>query len=151
MKEINVNSQFGIGDNVITIKSKAVEYMWPTCSGKGMIERKGYSKYCPHCYGSGKLRSHEKLWEVDTKPMEITNIKISISSEGNQNITYGSKTTKGNKKKRVESHCFSTIEEAQECCDILNMKIKESVENEIKLIQSKYKAVKEDTVFKEES
>ena len=33
------------------------------------------------------------------------------------------------------------LEEAQECCDILNMEIKEIVENEIKLIQSKYNAV----------
>lgn len=144
MQEIKVNSKFGIGDNVVTIKSKAVEYMCPTCSGKGMVERKGHSKYCLYCYGSGKLCSHEKLWEVDTKPMEITNIKISISSDGNQNITYGSKTTKGNKKKRVESHCFTTIEEAQAYCDALNIEVKAKVEKEIQVMQAKYDAMRED-------
>lgn len=143
MQEINVNSKFGIGDNVITIKSKAVEYMCPTCSGKGMVERKGHSKYCPYCYGSGKLRSHEKLWEVDTKPMEITNIKVSISNNGNQNITYGSKSAKGNNKKRVESHCFSTIEEAQAYCDDLNVGIMAKVEKEIQVMQAKYDAMKD--------
>lgn len=141
MQEIKVNLKFGIGDNVITIKSKAVEYMCPNCSGKGMVERKGHSKYCPYCYGSKNLSSREKLWKVDIEPMEITNIKISISSDGNQNISYGSKTAKGNNRKRVESHCFATIEEAQAYCDSLNVEIRAKVEKEIQVMQAKYDAM----------
>lgn len=142
MQEIKVNLKFGIGDNVITTKSKAVEYMCPTCSGNGTVERKGYPKYCPHCYGSGNLHSCEKLWEVDTKPMKITNIKISISSDGNQNITYGSKTANGNNRKRVESHCFDTIEEAQAYCDSLNVEIRAKVGKKIQVMQAKYDAMR---------
>ena len=142
MQEIKINSKFGIGDKVVAIKSKAIEYMCPNCNGKGMVERKGHCKYCSYCYGNGKLSSREKLWEIDTQPMEITNIKISISSDGNQNITYGSKTAKGNNKKRVESHCFATSEEAQTYCDILNVEIRAKAEKEIQTMQAKYDAMK---------
>lgn len=141
MQEIKVNSKFGIGDSVVTIKSKSVEYMCPNCKGRGTVKRREHSRYCPHCYGSGNLYSCEKLWEIDAKPIEITNIKISISSDGNQNITYGSKTAKGNKKKRVESHCFTTIEEAQAYCDSLNVEIRAKIEKEIQVMQAKYDAM----------
>ena len=91
------------------------------------------------------------MWQVDKEPMTVESMKIAIGTDKKQAIAYTLNNAKKHKRKRPERYCFSTIEEAQECCDVLNIEIKEIVENEIKLIQSKYNAINEDIVHKEES
>lgn len=141
MKEINVNSKFGIGEKVYTIWNRSIGFTCPICNGDGAILHKGYKVKCTYCYGSGNVFTHDKMWQVDKEPMTVESMKIAIGKDKKQGIAYTLNNAKKHKRKRPERYCFSTIEEAQGCCDILNMEIKESVENEIKIIQSKYKAV----------
>ena len=132
MQEIKVNSKFGIGAKVITVKNKSVEYMCSHCNGIGQIYQKGKNRICNHCGGSGKLHTHEKLWEVDAEPMEISSIRIFIDNNGNENISYVSHSAKRNRIKRTENHCFVSVDEAQAYCDMLNTQIREKVKRKFR-------------------
>lgn len=138
MQEIKVNSKFGIGAKVITVKNKSVEYMCSHCNGIGQIYHKGKNRCCNHCGGSGKLHTHEKVWEVDAEPMEISSIRIFIDNNGNESISYVFRSAKGNRIKRSENHCFESVDEAQAYCDVLNAQIRETIEKEIQMLQDKY-------------
>lgn len=143
MQEIKINSKFGIGAKVITIWNRSVEFTCPICKGEGSFVHNGYKVRCTHCYGAGKSHTEEKIWQVDTEPMEVTGIKISIGTDKKQSITYTLNNAKKHKRKRPERHCFSTIEEAQAYCDDLNVGIMAKVEKEIQVMQAKYDAMKD--------
>lgn len=143
MQEIKVNSKFGIGAKVFTIWNRAVEFTCPICGGEGSFIHNGYKVRCTHCYGAGKSYTEEKIWQVDTEPMEVTGIKISINENGKQNISYNLHNINGHCRKRTERNTFATVEEAQAQCDALNAEIKSKVEEEIRVIQAKYDAMKE--------
>ena len=143
MQEIKVNSKFGIGAKVFTIWNRAMEFECPICKGKGSFIHNGYKVNCTHCYGSGKLYTDEKMWQVDTEPMEVTGIKISINQEGKESISYTLHNANGRSRKRTDKNCFSTIEEAQAYCDDLNVGIMANVEKEIQVMQAKYDAMKD--------
>ena len=141
MQEIKVNSKFGIGARVITVKNKSVEYMCSYCNGIGQIYHKGKNRICNHCGGSGKLHTHEKVWEVDAEPMEISGIRIFIDNNGNESISYVFHSAKGNRIKRSENHCFVSVEEAQAYCGMLNAEIREKVKKEIQILHDKYDVI----------
>lgn len=143
MQEIKINSKFGIGEKVITIWNRAMEFECPICKGKGSFIHNGYKVKCTRCYGSGKLYTDEKMWQVDTEPMEVTGIKISINQEGKESISYTLHNANGRSRKRTDKNCFSTIEEAQAYCDDLNVGIMANVEKEIQVMQAKYDAMKD--------
>lgn len=143
MQEIKVNSKFGIGAKVFTIWNRAVEFTCPICGGEGSFIHNGYKVRCTHCYGAGKSYTEEKIWQVDTEPMEVMGIKISIGDNGRQNITYNLQNAKGDCRKRIERNTFSSVEEAQAYCDVLNKETKSNVEDEIKVMQAKYDAMRE--------
>ena len=138
MKEINVNSKFGIGEKVYTIWNRSIGFTCPICNGDGAILHKGYKVKCTYCYGSGNVFTHEKMWQVDTEPMEVTGIKISINQEGKESISYTLHNANGRSRKRTDKNCFATIEEAQAYCDDLNVEIRAKVEKEIQVMQAKY-------------
>ena len=143
MQEIKVNSKFGIGAKVFTIWNRAMDFECPICKGKGSFIHNGYKVKCTRCYGSGKLYTDEKMWQVDTEPMEVTGIKISINQEGKESISYTLHNANGRSRKRTDKNCFSTIEEAQAYCDDLNVGIMANVEKEIQVMQAKYDAMKD--------
>ena len=143
MQEIKVNSKFGIGAKVFTIWNRAMEFECPICKGKGSFIHNGYKVKCTRCYGSGNLYTDEKMWQVDTEPMEVTGIKISINQEGKESISYTLHNANGRSRKRTDKNCFSTIEEAQAYCDDLNVGIVAKVEKEIQEMQAKYDAMKD--------
>ena len=138
MQEIKVNSKFGIGAKVFTIWNRAMEFECPICKGKGSFIHNGYKVKCTRCYGSGKLYTDEKMWQVDTEPMEVTGIKISINQEGKESISYTLHNANGRSIKRTDKNFFATIEEAQAYCDDLNVEIRAKVEKEIQVMQAKY-------------
>ena len=144
MQEIKVNSKFGIGAKVFTIWNRAMEFECPICKGKGSFIHNGYKVNCTRCYGSGKLYTDEKMWQVDTEPMEVTGIKISINQEGKESISYTLHNANGRSRKRTDKNCFATIEEAQAYCDDLNVEIRAKVEKEIQVMQAKYDAMRGD-------
>lgn len=144
MQELKINSKFGIGEKVITIWNRSVEFTCPICKGEGSFVHNGYKVRCTHCYGAGKLHTEEKIWQVDTEPMEVTGIKISISENGKQNISYNLHNANRQCRKRIERNTFATVEEAQSYCDVLNTEIKSKVEEEIRVIHAKYDAIKEE-------
>lgn len=141
MQEMQVNSKFGIGEKVYTIWNRSMGFICPICNGDGSFIHKGYIVKCSYCYGSGNVFTHDKMWQVDKEPMTVVSMKIAIDTDKKQAVAYTLNNVKKHKRKRPECYCFSTIEEAQECCDSLNSEIKETVENEIKLIQSQYNEV----------
>lgn len=143
MQEIKVNSKFGIGEKVFTIWNRAMEFECPICKGEGSFIHNGYKVRCTRCYG-GKLHTDEKLWQVDTEPMEVFGIKISINQEGKENISYTLHNANGRSRKRTDKNCFATIEEAQAYCDSLNVEIRAKVEKEIQVMQAKYDAMRGD-------
>ena len=143
MQEIKVNSKFGIGAKVFTIWNRAMELECPICKGEGSFIHNGYKVRCTRCYG-GKLHTDEKLWQVDTEPMEVFGIKISINQEGKESISYTLHNANGRSRKRSDKNCFTTIEEAQAYCDSLNVEIRAKVEKEIQVMQAKYDAMRED-------
>ena len=143
MQEIKVNSKFGIGEKVFTIWNRAMEFECPICKGEGSFIHNGYKVRCTRCYG-GKLHTDEKLWQVDTEPMEVFGIKISINQEGRESISYTLHNTNGRSRKRTDKNCFATIEEAQSYCDSLNVEIRAKVEKEIQVMQAKYDAMRGD-------
>ena len=143
MQEIKVNSKFGIGEKVFTIWNRAMEFECPICKGEGSFIHNGYKVRCTRCYG-GKLHTDEKLWQVDTEPMEVFGIKISINQEGRESISYTLHNTNGRSRKRTDKNCFATIEEAQTYCDSLNVEIRAKVEKEIQVMQAKYDAMRGD-------
>lgn len=144
MQEIKVNSKFGIGAKVFTIWNRAMEFECPICKGEGSFIHNGYKVKCTHCYGSGKLYTDEKMWQVDTEPMEVTGIKISINQEGKESISYSLHNASGRCRKRTDKNCFATIEEAQAYCDSLNVEIRAKVEKEIQIMQAKYDVMRRD-------
>ena len=144
MQEIKVNSKFGIGAKVFTIWNRAMEFECPICKGKGSFIHNGYKVKCTRCYGSGKLYTDEKMWQVATEPMEVTGIKISIKQEGKESISYTLHNANGRSRKRTDKNCFATIEEAQAYCDDLNVEIRAKVEKEIQVMQAKYDAMRGD-------
>lgn len=144
MQEIKVNSKFGIGAKVFTIWNRAMEFECPICKGDGSFIHNGYKVKCTHCYGSGKLYTDEKMWQVDTEPMEVTGIKISINQEGKESISYSLHNASGRCRKRSDRNCFATIEEAQAYCDSLNVEIRAKVEKEIQIMQAKYDVMRRD-------
>lgn len=144
MQEIKVNSKFGIGAKVFTIWNRAMEFECPICKGDGSFIHNGYKVKCTHCYGSGKLYTDEKMWQVDTEPMEVTGIKISINQEGKESISYSLHNASGRCRKRSDRNCFATIEEAQAYCDSLNAEIRAKVEKEIQIMQAKYDVMRRD-------
>ena len=144
MQELKIDSKFGIGEKVITIWNRAMEFECPICKGKGSFIHNGYKVKCTRCYGSGKLYTDEKMWQVDTEPMEVTGIKISINQEGKESISYTLHNANGRSRKRTDKNCFSTIEEAQAYCDDLNVGIVAKVEKEIQVMQAKYDAMRGD-------
>ena len=144
MQEIKVNSKFGIGAKVFTIWNRAMEFECPICKGEGSFIHNGYKVKCTHCYGSGKLYTDEKMWQVDTEPMEVTGIKISINQEGKESISYSLHNASGRCRKRSDRNCFATIEEAQAYCDSLNVEIRAKVEKEIQIMQAKYDVMRRD-------
>ena len=144
MQELKINSKFGIGEKVITIWNRAMEFECPICKGKGSFIHNGYKVNCTRCYGSGKLYTDEKMWQVDTEPMEVTGIKISINENGKQNISYNLHNASGRCRKRTDRNTFTTVEEAQAQCDVLNAEIKSKVEEEIRVMQAKYDAMRGD-------
>lgn len=143
MQEIKVNSKFGIGAKVFTIWNRAMELKCPICKGEGSFIHNGYKVRCTHCYG-GKLHTDEKLWQVDTEPMEVSGIKISIDKAGKENISYNLQNISNRYRKRPDRYCFSSIEEAQTYCDSLNVEIRTKVEKEIQVMQAKYDAMRVD-------
>lgn len=143
MQEIKVNSKFGIGAKVFTIWNRAMEFECPICKGEGSFIHNGYKVRCTRCYG-GKLHTDEKLWQVDTEPMEVFGIKISINQEGKESISYTLHNANGRSRKRTDKNCFATIEEAQAYCDLLNVEIRAKVEKEIQVMQAKYDAMRGD-------
>lgn len=143
MQEIKVNSKFGIGEKVFTIWNRAMEFECPICNGEGSFIHNGYKVRCTRCYG-GKLHTDEKLWQVDTEPMEVFGIKISINQEGKESISYTLHNANGRSRKRTDKNCFATIEEAQAYCDLLNVEIRAKVEKEIQVMQAKYDAMRGD-------
>lgn len=145
MQKIEINSKFKIGEKVYTIWNRSIGFTCPICNGDGAFLHKGYNVKCTYCYGSGKVFTHEKLWQVDKEPMIVDSMKIAVGKDGKQSIAYTLNNAKKHKRKRPERYCFTTVEEAQECCDILNMEIKDTVENEIKMMQSKYDIINENT------
>lgn len=84
------------------------------------------------------------MWQVDTEPMEVTGIKISINQEGKESISYTLHNANGRSRKRTDKNCFATIEEAQAYCDDLNVEIRAKVEKEIQVMQAKYDAMRGD-------
>lgn len=143
MQEIKVNSRFGIGAKVFTIWNRVMEFECPICKGEGSFIHNGYKVRCTRCYG-GKLHTDEKLWQVDTEPMEVFGIKISINQEGKESISYTLHNANGRSRKRSDKNCFATIEEAQAYCDSLNVEIRAKVEKEIQVMQAKYDAMRGD-------
>ena len=143
MQEIKVNSKFGIGAKVFTIWNRAMEFECPICKGEGSFIHNGYKVRCTRCYG-GKLHTDEKLWQVDTEPMEVFGIKISINQEGKESISYTLHNANGRSRKRSDKNCFATIEEAQAYCDSLNVEIRAKVEKEVQVMQAKYDAMRGD-------
>ena len=143
MQEIKVNSKFGIGEKVFTIWNRATEFECPICKGEGSFIHNGYKVRCTRCYG-GKLHTDEKLWQVDTEPMEVFGIKISINQEGRESISYTLHNTNGRSRKRTDKNCFATIEEAKTYCDSLNVEIRAKIEKEIQVMQAKYDAMRGD-------
>lgn len=141
MQEIKVNSRFGIGAKVFAIWNRAMEFECPICKGEGSFIHNGYKVRCTRCYG-GKLHTDEKLWQVDTEPMEVFGIKISINQEGKESISYTLHNANGRSRKRSDKNCFATIEEAQAYCDSLNVEIRAKVEKEIQVMQAKYDAMR---------
>ena len=65
MKEINVNSKYGIGEKIYTIWNRSIGFTCPICNGDGAILHKGYKVKCTYCYGSGNVFTHDKMWQVD--------------------------------------------------------------------------------------
>lgn len=143
MQEIKVNSKFGIGAKVFTIWNRAMEFECPICKGEGSFIHNEYKVRCTRCYG-GKLHTDEKLWQVDTEPMEVFGIKVSINQEGKESISYTLHNANGRSRKRSDKNCFATIEEAQAYCDSLNVEIRANVEKEIQVMQAKYDAMRGD-------
>ena len=60
MQEIKINSKFGIGEKVITIWNRAVEFTCPICKGEDSFIHNGYKVRCTRCYGAGKLYTDEE-------------------------------------------------------------------------------------------
>lgn len=143
MQELKINSKFGIGEKVITIWNRSIEFTCPICNGEGSFIHNEYKVGCTRCYGAGKSHTEEKIWQVDTEPMEVTGIKISINENGKQNISYNLRNANSHCRKRIDRNTFATVEEAQAYCDVLNKEIKSKVEEEIRVIQAKYDAMKE--------
>lgn len=143
MQEIKVNSKFGIGAKVFTIWNRAMEFECPICKGEGSFIHNGYKVRCTCCYG-GKLHTDEKLWQVDTEPMKVSGIKISIDKAGKENISYTLQNISNHYRKRPDRYCFSSIEEAQAYCDLLNVEIRAKVEKEIQVMQAKYDTMRGD-------
>lgn len=144
MQEIKLNSKFGIGEKVFTIWNRAMEFECPICKGEGSFIHNGYKVKCTYCHGAGKSHTSEKLWQVDTEPMEVFGIKISINQEGRESISYTLHNANGRSRKRTDKNCFATIEEAQAYCDSLNVEIRAKVEKEIQVMQAKYDAMRGD-------
>lgn len=144
MQEIKVNSKFGIGAKVYTIWNRSVEFVCPICNGNGSFNHNGYKVKCTYCHGAGKSHTQEKMWQVDTEPMEVTGIKISINKEGKETISYNLHNANGRCRKRSDRNTFVSIEEAQAYCDALNVEIKAKVEKEIQVMQAKYDALRGD-------
>ena len=88
MKEINVNSKFGIGEKVYTIWNRSIGFTCPICNGDGAILHKGYKVKCTYCYGSGNVFTHDKMWQVDKEPMTVESMKIAIGKDKKQGIAY---------------------------------------------------------------
>ena len=143
MQELKINTKFGIGDDVITVWNRSIGFTCPICNGDGAFLHKGYKVKCTYCYGSGDVFTHDKMWQVDTEPMEVTGIKISINQEGKESISYTLHNANGRSRKRTDKNCFATIEEAQAYCDDLNVEIRAKVEKEIQVMQAKYDAMKD--------
>lgn len=71
MKEINVNSKFGIGEKVYTIWNRSIGFTCPICNGDGAILHKGYKVKCIYCYGSGNVFTHDKMTKAHFTIMGI--------------------------------------------------------------------------------
>ena len=81
-----------------------------------------------------------KEMQVDKEPMTVESMKIAIDKI-RKSSAIPTCIVSEQERQEMFKKLSMQLEEAQECCDILNMEIKEIVENEIKIIQSKYKAV----------
>ena len=114
MKEINVNSKFGIGEKVYTIWNRSIGFTCPICNGDGAFLHKGYKVKCTYCYGSGNVFTHNNLLQVDKEPMTVESMKITIGTDKKQAIAYTLNNAKKLYSRTDAARDFRNIEDLDE-------------------------------------
>lgn len=142
MSSIMINPKFSVGDKVYAIWYRSVGVTCPVCNGEKYLSNVDNKEKCLHCYGRGKLFTQEKLWQLLKEIMTVDSIKITINKDDEISIAYTLNNMKGHKRRRPECYCFASENEAQAYCDELNTDVKDTIDNEIKLIQTENKAAK---------
>lgn len=124
------NTKFNLGDLVYYVYSfsKSITFYCPTCNGEGQITVKEKQYTCPECYGHKTKTNQESQKFQIAGAGKIGRIEIIQYSErylnenGNCNyIRYMLDSTGvGSGTCHNESCLFSTQEEAQAACNVLN-------------------------------
>jgi len=162
MRILKISVKFSPEDELYTVKQIKQETECNICESTGRINFNEKDMRCPECNGVGKFISNKQINVVCEEAYKISSTDIKLSNNGQANVKYRGYCglTKLN---RANNTLFTTKEEAQKYCDMINrekkiirindISIQESYSNTIpslEKIQSKLEFRKENGWFENE-
>ena len=135
MRILKISVKFSPEDELYTVKQIKQETKCNICEGTGRINFNEKDMRCPECNGVGKFILNKRINVVCEEPYKISSTDIKLSSNGQANVKYRGYCgiTKLN---RSESTLFTTKEEAQKHCDMMNREKKFIKINDISIQES---------------
>jgi hypothetical protein len=128
---MNIQTKFDFGQEVYSIRNgtQCTKSVCDECNGSGLIKPKNNVYSCPKCRGCKTIEHwSERKWFVVKDTLTIACVSFKIYEKENmlnKNEFYYMclETGVGSGTLHNESDLFTTLEEAQEICDIRNKSV----------------------------